>query len=354
MDNFLLKIYHWYSIHKRELPWREATDPYKIWLSEIILQQTRVDQGIAYYLKFTNKFPTIFDLASALEDVILKLWQGLGYYSRARNLHATAKNIVTNYHGKFPETYNEIIKLKGIGPYTAAAISSIAFNLPYAAIDGNIYRIFSRYFGIATPIDSEKGKKEIQQIAFDLMPENGAGFHNQALMDFGALQCVPKSPKCNQCPVGELCYAFQHNQVDQLPVKSKKTKQRVRYFYYYLVECSEEILLEKRIENDIWQNLYQFPLLEGKHELTEKEFLVKYSPFKKYKTLTINKVTEQRKHILSHQIIYARLIHLQTTNLCEVSDGLIRVNKKDIYKFAVPKLLENFLNDIEFGKISSE
>ncbi len=347
MGVFLTNIHQWYVVHQRELPWRKTNDPYKIWLSEIILQQTRVAQGSEYYLKFIEKFPTIKDLALASEDSVLKLWQGLGYYTRARNLHATAKDIFNNCGGVFPKTYDAILKLKGVGPYTAAAISSIAFELPYPAIDGNIYRIFSRYYGITTPIDSAKGKNEVLQIANELLPNKNPGFHNQALMDFGALQCIPKSPNCPNCPVLETCFAAGNNLVDQLPFKSKKTKQRIRYFYYYLIESNNSILMEKRINNDIWKNLYQLPLIESDHALSENEFLGERFPFLDLTEVKLKHVSAEKKHILSHQIIYARLISLQINNMNGLSGEFIRVNKKDIYKFAVPKLLENFLKEIK-------
>ncbi len=350
MDVFITKIHRWYTIHQRDLPWRKTNDPYKIWLSEIILQQTRVAQGMEYYRNFTENFKTIEDLAKASEDNVLKLWQGLGYYTRARNLHATAKNIVKNYNGEFPKTYNNILKLKGIGPYTAAAISSIAFNLPYPAVDGNIYRVFSRYFGISTPIDSAKGKKEIQKIATDLIPEKNPGFHNQALMDFGALQCIPKSPNCNICPVLDTCFAAQNNRVDQFPVKSKKTKQRIRYFYYYLIESDDSILMEKRTNKDIWENLYQLPLLESKSELNDNQILGELFPFRNQTEMTLKNISGVKKHILSHQIIYARLIHLHSNIQKGLSKEFIRVNKKDIYKFAVPKLLEKFFTEIKIDE----
>jgi A/G-specific adenine glycosylase len=350
MDVLRTKIYQWYAIYQRELPWRKIKDPYKIWLSEIILQQTRVAQGMEYYRKFTDKYKTINDLASSSEDNILKLWQGLGYYTRARNLHSTAKNIVKKYNGKFPETYEEIIQLKGIGQYTASAISSIAFGLPYPAIDGNIYRVLSRYFGLSTPIDTAKGKKEIEKIAIELISFDDPGFHNQAFMDFGALQCVPKSPDCSKCPVSITCFANQKHMVEKFPVKTKKVKQRIRYFYYYLIESNEEILMEKRQEKDIWQNLYQIPLLESKYELQEDEFLAKRSIFNSNHPFILKNVLGVKKHILSHQIIYAKLIHLQTNTLEEISGHYIRVNKKDIYKFAVPKLLENFFNEIKIDE----
>ncbi len=273
MNVFIHQIYSWFSFHKRELPWRSTRDPYKIWLSEIILQQTRILQGIDYYQRFIEKFPTIFDLANASEDEVLKLWQGLGYYSRARNLHYTAQFIVNNFNGRFPTDYKTILSLKGIGHYTAAAISSIAFDQPYPAVDGNIYRLISRYFGIKSPVDTEKGKKEVIEIAKELMPKKNAGFHNQALMEFGALQCIPKSPNCKICPLYDSCYAVKHNLQNELPLKTKKTKQRTRYFYYYLIEYKNSIYFEKRETNDIWKNLYQLPLLESVEELSESEIL---------------------------------------------------------------------------------
>lgn len=345
MNLFTEAIYTWYSSNKRVLPWRETSDPYKIWLSEIILQQTRVLQGMNYYLRFTETFPTVFDLANASEDEVLKLWQGLGYYSRARNLHFTAKTIVDKFNGVFPNDYQTILSLKGIGPYTAAAISSIAFNLSYPAVDGNIYRVFSRYFGVLTPIDSDKGKNEIAEIATEIMPKKNAGFHNQALMEFGALQCIPKSPDCPKCPLEKMCYAHKHRLQHELPVKTKKTKQRKRYFYYYLIEDKNSIYLEKRENNDIWRNLYQLPLLETNRELSDDEILnTELESFAKTE-VNVKSVSAAKKHLLSHQVIIARLIHLELTNSNNLSGNYIRVNKKDIYKFAVPKLIDAFLED---------
>lgn len=342
------QIYHWYSQNKRDLPWRETSDPYKIWISEIILQQTRVAQGTDYYHRFIEKFPTIVDLAKASEDDVLKLWQGLGYYTRARNLHTTAKKIVTNFDGKFPSDYKTILSLKGIGSYTAAAIASIAFGLPYPAIDGNIYRVLSRYFGISTPIDSNNGKKEFQEIAEALMPAQNAGFHNQAFMEFGALQCTPKSPDCPNCPLLETCFAAQNKLVDQLPVKSKKTKQRTRYFLYILIEDGDFIYLEKRKDNDIWKNLYQLPIVESDEKFTDQQILALDTPFIQSRESVLKSVSAQKKHILSHQIIFARMVHIELKNKELLNEKLVRVNKKDISKFAVPKLIEDFLNECYF------
>jgi len=308
MYSFKQEIYKWYSINKRDLPWRETSNPYKIWISEIILQQTRVAQGIKYYNRFIKEFPTVFDLARAPEDRVLKLWQGLGYYTRARNLHFTAKFIVTNYNGVFPNNFEAILSLKGIGNYTAAAIASIAFDLSYAAVDGNIYRLFSRYFGISTPIDSENGKIEIKKIASDLISSNHAGFHNQAFMEFGALQCIPKSPDCNSCPLLNSCYAVNYKLVDQLPVKTKKIKQSIRYFYYYIIESKNSILLDKRTKNDIWKNLHQFPLIESEKDLSDQEILNLEIPFLPGNKANIKSISTTIKHILTHQTIYARFI----------------------------------------------
>ncbi|MDO8951019.1 MAG: A/G-specific adenine glycosylase [Draconibacterium sp.] len=346
MSRFQHEIYKWYSIYKRDLPWRKTTDPYKIWISEIILQQTRVAQGMNYYNRFIEEFPTVFDMANASEDEILKLWQGLGYYTRARNLHFTSKVIVNNFNGVFPGNYETILTLKGIGSYTAAAIASIAFNLPHATVDGNISRVLCRYFGISTPIDSEKGRNEIQKIATDMIPDNNAGFHNQALMEFGALQCTPKSPGCSSCPLTDNCYAANYNLTEQLPVKSKKIKQTTRYFYYYIIESKNSILLDKRTNNDIWKNLHQFPLIESDKELSDSEILNLQVPISGNE-LNIKSVSLVIKHILTHQTIYARFIHVETENDNLNHSNFIPVNKKDIYKFAVPKLLEQYLKKID-------
>lgn len=350
MSDFLQYIYNWYHINHRELPWRETSDPYKIWLSEIILQQTRIDQGTKYYLNFIEKFPTVHNLADANEDDVLKLWQGLGYYSRARNLHFTAKYVSEKLNGKFPKSYNELLKLKGVGPYTAAAIASIAFNLPHPTVDGNIYRVLARIFGVYTPIDSSAGKKEFAELAQELVPENDAGFHNQALMEFGALQCVPKSPDCIVCPVNETCHAYSKNEVARLPVKSKQTKQRTRHFYFFLFEYREFIYLEKRTGNDIWKNLFQFPLVETDKDLVAEEVIEKHLPdYLSECKGEIKNISSPKKHVLSHQIIRARLIRVAVEKQDCVNGRFIKVNKKDIPKFAVPKLIDLFIEDIDFN-----
>ncbi len=347
MNDFLGVIYSWFKKNMRELPWRQTTDPYHIWLSEIILQQTRVVQGTNYYLRFIERFPTIKDLANATEEEVLKEWQGLGYYTRARNLHFTARYIKDKLNGKFPRDYDGILALKGIGPYTAAAIASIAFNLPFPTVDGNIYRVLSRYFGISEPIDSTKGKKMIEQIAKELMPKRNAGFHNQALMEFGALQCIPKSPDCKHCVLLETCYAAQNSLVEVLPVKSKKIKQRTRYFFYYYIENGENVFIEKRINNDIWKNLYQFPLFESANSFEEDELLkIRHLDIFGKCNVNIKKVSGIKKHVLSHQIIFARLIYVELAGDKCIDEKFIEVNKKDISKFAVPRLIEEFIDDL--------
>lgn len=347
MGSFAPEIYNWYTLNKRDLPWRETNDPYKIWISEIILQQTRVAQGIDYYNRFIEEFSTVSELANAPEHDVLKLWQGLGYYTRARNLHYTAKFITHQFNGVFPVDYNQIISLKGVGNYTAAAIASIAFNIPKAVVDGNVNRVLSRYFGILTPVDSEKGKKEIQKLADELLDVQNPGYHNQAVMEFGALQCIPKTPDCKLCPVAADCYALKFNKVETLPVKSKKVKQKIRYFYFFIVENDDSILIEKRTKKDIWRNLHQFPLLETEEELSDDEILNAKFPLLNGIKVNLKSVSEKIKHVLTHQTIYARFIHLETDLNNFNHSNIFRVNKKDIYKFAVPRLIEQYLEKIE-------
>lgn len=343
MDFFNSRIHTWYSFYKRDLPWRNSPNPYFVWLSEIILQQTRVDQGLAYYLRFTEAFPTINDLADASEDQILKLWQGLGYYSRARNLHFTAKVIQKNYNSTFPSDYNSIKSLKGIGDYTAAAISSICFNMEYPAIDGNIYRVLSRYFGIHEQIDTNSGKKVFQKLAKELITGTDPGMHNQALMEFGALQCTPKNPDCQQCPLKESCFAHSHQAVSKLPIKQNRTKQRNRHFNYLIIECQNYTWLRKRTTNDIWKGLFEFPLIEMS-EATTIDVVLAHEELQKlisHNNATITYVGDWKIHLLSHQRIHYRFIRISLSEEIETAQELIRINKQDIFNFAVPKLLEN-------------
>ncbi len=348
MDFFNAPLHSWYSLYKRDLPWRNTRNPYLIWLSEIILQQTRIDQGLAYYNRFSDEFPTISTLADASEDQILKLWQGLGYYSRARNLHFTAKYLQQNYDGIFPEDYNSILSMKGIGEYTAAAIASISFNQEYPAVDGNVYRVLARYFGISEPIDTGKGKKAFNDLAKELIKGTNPGMHNQALMEFGALQCTPKNPDCTRCPLNEKCFAYSNQKIGELPFKQNKTKQRDRYFNYLVLSCNKNTWFRKRVENDIWMNLFEFPLIETENEIKIEE-LITQSEFRRLIPTSdrsvIENVSDWKIHILSHQRIHYRFIRIQLADEILGPDDLIRVNKEDIFNFAVPKLLETYLNE---------
>ncbi len=347
MSIFNQTIYDWYSSNKRDLPWRNTNDAYKIWISEIMLQQTRVAQTELYFKRFITAMPTVFALAKADEDTILKLWQGLGYYTRARNLQATAKIIIEKYNGIFPGDYHEILKLPGIGHYTAAAIASIAFNQQYAAVDGNVYRVLSRYFGISTPIDSEMGKKEFQQLASAILAENNPSLHNQAMMEFGALQCVPKSPDCSICQLNLSCVANKNNQVIGLPVKSKRIKTVTRYFFYYIMVCDEFFLLQKRTKKDIWKNLYQFPMIETDYEISDSEIIATEIPWLAGCTYNIKNVSVTKKHQLTHQTIFARFISIETNKLPLSGPDFFKVHKKDIFTFAVPRLLEPVIKNID-------
>ena len=334
-------LIHWYLKNNRELPWRETKNPYFIWLSEIILQQTRVAQGLSYYKKFIEAFPSIFELAKANESTILKMWQGLGYYSRARNLHFTAKYIATELNGEFPATFNEIIKLKGIGDYTASAISSICFNEPTAVVDGNVYRVLSRYFGIKSPINSSSGIKEFKALAQVLIDKTQPGTFNQAIMDFGALHCKPQNPLCSSCLFSESCVALEQNRIKELPVKKNKIKVKKRYFNYLVIVTSNgKTILSERKGKGIWQGLYQFPLIETNknisiNELISKEEFVNLFPFNSSISL-FNK--KEIVHKLSHQHISTKFWIIETENSDE-----IKIKWAEIEKYPVPILIANFL-----------
>lgn len=347
-DNFSYKLISWYNLNKRELPWRNTTNPYLIWLSEIILQQTRVAQGMDYFLKFKDHYPTIIDLAKASEDEVLKDWQGLGYYSRARNLHAAAKYVVNELNGDFPKSFEEIKKLKGVGDYTAAAVASFAFKLPHAVVDGNVYRVLSRYYGIGTPIDSTLGKKEFQAIANSMLNIQEPDSHNQAIMEFGALQCTPKNPNCEKCPLQNSCIGFQEQKIDVLPFKEGKIKQRKRYFHYLIIQEEDSIFIQKREGKGIWQNLYQFPLIESEKDISEIELINRdeFAALFGSDKIKFDIVSETRKHILSHQILLAKFYHLRLAN----SNKTLRANYtkipvSELGKYAVPKLIENYVRE---------
>jgi len=363
--NVTSTLLKWYKNHKRNLPWRVTTDPYKIWLSEIILQQTRIDQGLDYYYKFISTFPDVASLAKASEMDVLKLWQGLGYYSRARNLHATAIAIVNQYHGKFPGDYKGLIRLKGIGDYTAAAIASISYHEPVAVVDGNVLRFLSRLYGIKVPINTSSGKKMISQIANELIDTNHPGDFNQAMMEFGALYCKPRNPDCENCIFKAKCQASLEGEVNSIPVKTSKSISRKRYFHYLVFVCRDEkVYLKKRFENDIWKNLYDFPVIEKDNPASKKIMFDELIAFAgkgildEKNKLTISK---EYKHVLTHQLILTKFYTIELAELNNfkklkpVKDKTwIAVQKKDIHQYPVPRLIEIFLKDNFFMGVSKD
>lgn len=348
--DFKQSLIAWYSENKRSLPWRNTTNPYYIWLSEIILQQTQVKQGLPYYEAFVNQFPTIFDLANASEEAVLKLWQGLGYYSRARNLHATAKHVALELEGKFPDTYKDLLKLKGVGDYTASAIASIAFNEVAAVVDGNVYRVLSRYFGIDIPINSTAGIKEFKALATTLIDKDQPATFNQAIMEFGATQCKPKNPYCLVCPLNESCVALQKNKIDQLPVKLKKTKVTTKYFNFLVcIDTNKNTILQKRVGKGIWQNLYQFPLVESKKSISPKTFHTLDLSATVLKDKIFNYSLYNPKdivHKLSHQ-------HLHTKFWIIEVDGLLKdaISIQLLKTYPTPVLISSFIETFNFDSL---
>ena len=341
--SFSKKILHWYSINKRSLPWRNTIDPYKIWLSEIMLQQTRVAQGTSYYLSFEKHFPTVQHLANASEEEVLKLWQGLGYYSRARNLHFTAKDIVENYNGEFPTTHKELLKLKGVGEYTASAIASICFNEKQAVVDGNVYRVLARYFGVDAPINSTAGIKYFKELAQKVMHNTNYRDYNQAIMEFGAIQCAPKNPDCTSCPLNDSCIALQKKKVNVLPVKINKTKVKNRYFnYLVLVDKNHQTVLKQRKGKGIWQNLYEFPLVELK--IDEKDVQNRFKEL--YKEIDLpDAVLHNSKpvvHKLSHQHLYTHFWIAKFDD--ELENG---IPFSELEKYPVPVLIADFIKTLK-------
>lgn len=337
-------LIRWYNENKRDLPWRGTTNPYIIWLSEVILQQTRVAQGYSYFNKFIQKYPTVDMLAKADETEVLKLWQGLGYYSRARNLHAAAKTIVKDFNGIFPKEYKQVLKLKGVGEYTAAAVVSLAYNQPYAVVDGNVYRVLSRIFAIADPIDSTKGKKIFAELAQELLDDENAGLHNQAIMEFGALQCVPVSPKCGICPAAKICIAYAQKKVTEYPKKEGKQKIRNRYFNYFDIHVADNMFLHQRKEKDIWQNLYELPLIETDKDLSFEE-LQNTESFKKLFQSAINikiQYIKQIKHILSHQNISAHFYKVEVADI-ELDNDYLQIIMSDVDNYPVSRLVHKYI-----------
>ncbi len=335
--NLLLQ---WYLQNKRDLPWRKTTDAYPIWLSEIMLQQTRVAQGLPYFLSFMENFPTVFDLAKANEEHVLKLWQGLGYYSRARNMHKTAQIVVTEFDGNFPNNYTDLLQLKGIGDYTAAAIASFAFNEVVPVVDGNVFRVLSRYFDVKTDISSATAKKEFATLAKELMPIDNPALFNQAIMEFGALQCVPKNPNCEICIFSSSCAALQKNKVNLLPIKTKKTKVRNRYFHYLIFQDNNNAtIINKRTEKGIWHNLYEFPVIETEHATSQETIIAKIkSDFYDFDITAIFAFDAPIIHKLSHQ--HLSISFYKVT----VSKTLIGgINFASIQQFPFPIVIFNFI-----------
>ena len=337
-------LINWYQIHKRDLPWRHTNDAYTIWLSEVILQQTRVEQGLPYFHKFLSNFPTVHHFAAASEVQVLKLWQGLGYYSRGRNMHATAQIVVNHFDGIFPNGHDDLLKLKGIGEYTAAAISSFSSGEARAVVDGNVFRVLSRYYGIVTPINSPAGKKEFFKLANELLYLDDSALYNQAIMEFGAMQCKPKSPDCSVCPLNQSCFARLNNRVNELPVKIKKAAQKHRFMNYFICRRELEIIVRERQAGDIWQHLYDFPCIETDNEMLDEHFLsgVKETFGQEADLSLIN----SKKHILTHQIIHLRFFALKNYifNFSKQKEHMwVSLEKLD--ELPQPKAIHDFINE---------
>lgn len=348
---FVHTLLEWYPRHHRDLPWRNTNDPYIIWLSEIILQQTRVAQGLPYFLKFLDHYPDVQSLANAPIEDVMRLWQGLGYYSRARNLHECAKMVVLDYGGTFPNNYKDLLKLKGVGSYTAAAIASFAFGEQVAVVDGNVFRVLSRYFGIFTDIATPAGKKEFETLANQLIPADVPDVFNQSIMEFGALQCVPKSPDCLVCPLADSCFAFINNHVGDLPKKEKKVKVRKRFFKYIHIRCGQFIVIRERQEGDIWQGLHDFPKIEKKtlDELCDWEGGI--NGLEDFVTLNVEESSHIFKHILTHQRIFANFVKFvidekEKDRLSQWAKehGYLLVSDEQFENLGKPRLISKYLN----------
>lgn len=353
MNNFGETLISWYEKNKRRLPWRQTNDPYKIWVSEVILQQTRVDQGLGYYLRFVDQYPDVFTLANASEKEVFKLWQGLGYYNRAANMLLAAKTIVEDYNGNFPTDPDELIKIRGIGSYTSAAIASLAFGVSIPVVDGNVFRVLSRIFGINTPINSTTGKKEFEKIAAELIHHHNPGVFNQALMEFGALNCKPKSPVCSQCIFKADCFAFSNNRVSFFPVKKQKAVVSKRYLYYFLIQDVHDnktwVYLKKREEKDIWKNLYDFPLVDSKRKIDPLDALSQFTSFFQLSSnqTDVKNISEIYHHQLTHQKIYAQFITLIVNKKINLNgdNSLLLVKIENLINYPVPRLIERYLHD---------
>jgi len=351
---FAHTLISWYERHHRVLPWRETKDPYAIWLSEVILQQTRVAQGLPYYLNFIAAYPTVQDLAQAPTDEVLRHWQGLGYYSRARNMHHTAQYISSELSGTFPTTYSELLKLRGIGPYTAAAIASFAFKEKVAVVDGNVFRVLARIFGISENIASPAGKKAFQLLADTLIPADQPDIYNQAIMEFGAVQCTPVMPDCLFCPLQQQCFAFLNGLVQELPHKSKAKSSRERFFHYFVLRWEDDYYMKKRIQSDIWQGLYDFYLYESDGKEIDSQTVITESIFPNATSnqIKVAPASKVYKHVLSHQKIYARfyLLLLQSRLKEETlaSLGLKLFTKAEIEQLPKAIMIDKYLKDAVF------
>ena len=355
MNDFALTLLQWFRENGRELPWRQTHDPYAIWLSEIILQQTQVKQGWDYWERFMHRWPTVEALAEATEDEVLREWQGLGYYSRARNLHFAARQIVTLGH--FPDTIEEIKQLKGVGDYTAAAIGSIAFGLPAAVVDGNVYRVLARHFGIDTPINTTEGKKLFQELAQSLLPSDNfqlsiinfqlppVAAYNQAIMDFGAIQCTPQSPRCNDCPLMETCSAFREGKVGELPVKQKTLKIKERHFVYIYVRCKGETAIHRRGPGDIWQGLYEPWLIENATMNIEDWLRNNYQS----SIFNLQLIAKGVKHVLTHRILLADFYLLEVEEKPVLPPDYFWIPETELDSYAVPRLIEKLLQEVRYA-----
>jgi A/G-specific adenine glycosylase len=345
--DFTRRLLQWNkNSNSRAMPWKGEKDPYKIWLSEIILQQTRVEQGWSYYEKFIAAFPTILHLARANEDKVFKMWEGLGYYSRCKNLIATARKIASEYKGKFPATYDEIHDLPGIGPYTASAISSFAFNAPYAVLDGNVQRIIARYFGITTPVDTTAGKKLYQTLAQSLLHHDEPGIYNQAIMDFGAVICKPQNPLCGDCVQKNECEAFRQNVVTQLPVKQKALIRKERWFYYFIIECKGKWYIRQRTGKDIWENLFEFVLFESPAAV--EDITIKLPFLKKLvngQSCQLESISRMYRQQLTHQTIHGRFVKIKVQEVLPALGSFSLVDKKQLSKYAFPRFITTFLGE---------
>jgi A/G-specific adenine glycosylase len=336
----------WYQQNRRDLPWRDSVNPYYVWVSEIILQQTRVAQGLSYYARFLKLFPTVQLLANAHEDEVLKAWQGLGYYTRARNMHRGAKLIVDKYKGELPKSYSELLNIYGIGSYSAGAIASFAFKQVVPAIDGNVYRVMARIFGVFASPHTAKGKREFHCLVMDLIDTKEPHIFNQALLDFGALQCVPKNPNCSICPFNTFCYAFRNNLINSLPVRAKRTVPKDRFFIYLLIRCQGLTYIQKRTQKDIWHSLYQFPLIETTSLLKENE-IGTHPQWKRIfgkSTPEVKYISPIVRHQLSHQTLHTRFVIVDTERETKfLNNHFIPIETENISNYSTPRLIDSFL-----------